>query len=220
MMLIKPKIKITTIKADKIFSSYQLLNVRSFCQECNCYHHNYSCPPSAPTAEEYIDKNKQIILLMTLIDSQPFNRLIADFNPLDYHSDTLDGYQQIGKDLSPYTAISMYVFDTIKSQIYNKLLALEAKYDFLTLPPGKCSLCKKCQKIKGEACLHPDQLRYSLESLGFLVSDLMQEHFDYQIDWSADGFSRHFTTISGLILNRPLATADLRAELDDIELKI
>ncbi len=216
--ILKPEIHIKTIKADKLFHSYQLLTVRSYCENCNCHGHNYSCPPYAPTGDDYVDKSKEIALFLTLLDTKLLSENMEYLKTQEFHSQTLDDYNKRGNQLSIYTAISMYAFDDMKLKIQERLFALESEFDFISLPPGKCSLCPVCQKKLGNPCAKPKQLRFSLESLGFLVSDLMLEHFDYQIQWAENDFSPHFTTLSAMILNKEIDEEEVKSKFDDISI--
>ncbi len=218
-LLLSPEIYVKTITSEQLFDSYQFVTVRSYCQNCNCHDKNYSCPPFAPSGEKYIVGDNDIALLLTLLDTAPLNHNFEMIATREYPSETRDDYNKHGKELSPYTAISMYAFDDMKAKVQKKLFALEKKFGFISLPPGKCSLCSTCQRILGNACARPNELRFSLESLGFLVSDLMLRHFDYQITWTENSFSPHFTTLSAMVLSEKLPVEKIKKEFEQITIK-
>ena len=42
-------------------------------------------------------------------------------------------------------------------------------FDPKALAAQECTLCKKCVRLSGHPCVHPDKMRYALESLGMLA---------------------------------------------------
>lgn len=71
-----------------------------------------------------------------------------------------------------------------------EMLALEKER------PGSCALaaqecahCTKCARLAGKPCLHPEQMRYALESLGMLAVNLVKDQFGFDVLWS-DGQKR------------------------------
>lgn len=58
------------------------------------------------------------------------------------------------------------------------------------LSAGSCDLCgyekgiNNCAKLEGKPCRHPEQLRYSIESLGGDVVKTAKEIFDIELKWS------------------------------------
>lgn len=56
------------------------------------------------------------------------------------------------------------------------------------LAAQECTQCKKCARLNGHPCLHPDKMRYAVESLGLLAVKMVPDCFGFDILWS-DGTS-------------------------------
>lgn len=56
------------------------------------------------------------------------------------------------------------------------------------LAAQECMECKKCARLSGLPCLHPDRMRFALEAIGILVVDLVADKLGFPVLWS-DGVS-------------------------------
>ncbi len=56
------------------------------------------------------------------------------------------------------------------------------------LAAQECMECKKCARLSGLPCLHPDRMRFALEALGILVVQLVPDQLGFPVLWS-DGVS-------------------------------
>jgi len=51
---------------------------------------------------------------------------------------------------------------------------------------GHCSVCDPCPRETGGACRFPEKRKYSPESLGLRISDLLVEILDTELQWEGD----------------------------------
>jgi predicted metal-binding protein len=76
-------------------------------------------------------------------------------------------------------------FEVIKQKMSSVLLNAEKSFaGSLALFPGRCTGCKVCTKSSGKGCRKPQKLRYSLEALGFMVSDIYKGLFTRELEWN------------------------------------
>ncbi len=194
--------------------------VLGFCKACNNYGINYSCPKFDFSTLDWLSRFRHALLILTVVPTEALAAQRDLLNSRQYQSPTYQKYHK-STDGNLYTRLSMYAFDQIKDKLNRRLLALEALDDsVVSIPPGSCSYCQICAKKGGKPCLHPAKLRYSLEALGFLVSELLDVFFDYQIDWARRDFGTDFVTISGLFSKRALPEKAVRDKLSDIVLEL
>lgn len=69
------------------------------------------------------------------------------------------------------------------------------------LAAQECVACKRCARLFGLPCVHPEIMRYGLESIGILAIKLVEDKFGFSAQWS-DGVSvpDYYLLIGGLIL--------------------
>ena len=71
--------------------------------------------------------------------------------------------------------------------IGSKLIELAHDNRYEVLIAGNCDLCDPCQKVLGNACINPRDMKYSLESLGFLVGSLTKQTLNEEPQWKKSG---------------------------------
>ena len=129
----------------------------SHCQECGSMGINWSCPPyDFDPNEIWNSYNKlKIILYKIEFDQETLDHTFRE-NELEFYLMRLSKFK-------------------IKwmSEIYN----LENE-DSLGLYFGPCNLCARCTREFGIPCKMPHKMRYSIESLGGDVVNLVEDIFD------------------------------------------
>ena len=80
---------------------------------------------------------------------------------------------------------------------------LDLESDFpgsISLAAQECNLCKKCARLQNRPCVHPDSMRYALESLGMLAVNMVRDCFGFDALWS-DGTSvpEYYLLVGGLL---------------------
>lgn len=64
----------------------------------------------------------------------------------------------------------------------------------------ECVHCNKCARLAGKPCIHPERMRYALESLGIIAVDLVKDQFGFEILWS-DGTNipSYYLLVGGIL---------------------
>lgn len=82
--------------------------------------------------------------------------------------------------------IQTKAFGPTKKSLGRALIELSERYPVEVLIAGNCFLCKPCTKVSGKPCAHPELMKYSLESLGFHVSDICENLLGVSLEWDTD----------------------------------
>lgn len=89
-----------------------------------------------------------------------------------------------------------------EKHIYDdEMIALEAVCPgSKALAAQECVHCKKCARLNGHPCVHPEIMRYALESLGMLAVNMVHDCFGFDILWS-DGTSipEYYLLVGGVL---------------------
>jgi predicted metal-binding protein len=156
-----------------------------YCKECRHYGRIWSCPPYDFEPEEYWKKYQYIHLIGT--------KLIFD-----------RGEAGEGKTKEETEKYARKEFFRIKTLLSEKMHELEKKYPgSVALSAGNCNICKRCTRPEGNACLHPDRLRYSIESLGGNVEKTAGELLGIQLQWMDGKLPEYLTLVNGFLTNDP-----------------
>ncbi len=220
-MQLKPIISINTVSMAALLTCHQPFQVLEFCKNCSNYNINYSCPNFSFDRLKWLNQFSYASLILTTI---PTGQLVGHREQLkakNFMSATLLKYSANIDECDLYARVSMYAFDKIKDDINDRLLALEkVNQHTVSIPPGSCTYCQICSKAIGEPCRYPEKLRYSLEALGFLVSQVLDVFFDYRINWQNRDFGEDFVTISALFSASPIDENLIFNALDDMLLEL
>ena len=90
-----------------------------------------------------------------------------------------------------------------KGLLSRELMELEKKYPgSVSLSAGSCQLCKNgCTKPQGQPCRFPEQMRYSIESLGGNVGLTIEKLMGLKLEWIQEGkLPHHFVLVCGLLI--------------------
>lgn len=148
----------------------------SRCGICENYDRIWSCPTYDFSVEAYWRQFFSVQLLAT--------KIYLDADELADVDKVLD---QVHRDIRDYWR-------------KNETLHIDSQY----LAPGSCHLCPEgCTRKVGAPCRRPDQLRYSIESLGGDVVALSEDVLGTKILWgSPEKPPEYYTLVSGLPLKR------------------
>lgn len=71
----------------------------------------------------------------------------------------------------------------------------------VSLSAGNCKLCTDgCARASGDPCVHPDQMRYSIESLGGNVGLTCSKLLGIELQWVTEGQApEYFVLVGGLL---------------------
>lgn len=159
-----------------------------FCKQCKNYGKLWSCPPYNFSIEEYVDRYKYVYIVGV--------KIVFD-------EDTLSSINTKEK-ISSYTNETLHF---MKNKIMNEMLKLEKLYPNSTsLSAGGCNLCENCSKLKNVQCVHPDLMRYSLESLGFDVGGVSSKLLNFELKWATETrLPDYFSLIAGIMTNEEIS---------------
>ena len=148
---------------------------------CKNFRKKYSCPPYSPS----------------------FNNLSSNYNYLLVNTlkIKLDGFNKI------YNTIRManIVAKNIQKRLFNKINKeiKDRKEKIIILENGSCRLCKTCELQKKLPCRYPKKMRYSLESTGIDVNDLIKKTFNFELKWySNNNFPEYQCVVGGILLKQ------------------
>lgn len=186
-----------TINKTKEISMEEMINkyldrdrFLELCKKCTNYGKLWSCPPYSFNLDDYLDEYKYAYVIGTrMIFSE--DTIIANNTPEKINSFT------------------KYTLESMRSELGDKLLQLEEKYKGKSLYAGSCLLCASCNRQKNEACCNPDQMRYSLESLGFDVSKIAENLLNIELKWASDRLPEYFTLVSAFLAKERIEDLDV-----------
>ncbi|MBR6472877.1 MAG: hypothetical protein IKS99_03995 [Firmicutes bacterium] len=131
------------------------------CQACPGYSGTWACPP-------------------------------FDFDPKEYLMQYSNFHMVVDKiDNSGATSVEEaqgWLFSEL-DRFNRNLLEIESRISgSCAMAAQECQYCKKCARQSGHPCIHPDLMRYSLESIGAFPVKLVHDKLGFDILWS-DGTS-------------------------------
>lgn len=109
----------------------------------------------------------------------------------------------------------------IKVMTWKTLLEIENEVDgAIGLIPGNCPICETqgmaCARKTNEPCRHPDMMRFSLESLGFNVVDLLKYEVGMTMKWGDTyRLPEVLTSVSAILCNEEIPKAVLKKYFPD-----
>ena len=224
-MKLKAEISAVQIPMEQLMVSHKLEKVLGYCKNCSNYMKNYSCPDFQFDIMEYLNEYTYATVIMTKIDSESLNEKLLNesVNEDSFNSKVFTNYKKenLKTDIDLNSKISMFMFSEVKDYMTDKLLEIEKNYKkSVSLPPGSCTRCDVCLKRQGEQCLHPDKLRYSLEALGFLVSDIYRDIFESELGWSNENLPESFSTCSAFLTKDIIKVSELKKDIGKIVVEI
>ena len=155
----------------------------SFCRQCERYNRCWACPPFEFNTDEYLSGYQQTYIIGTKIA---------------FDTATRDSCTT----LEEHKTISLQTIESVRKIIDPRLLTLEDEYSgSRAFYAGTCQLCPQnsCTRINGHPCLHPQEIRPSLESVGFDISKTTSELLHIELQWSNDAhLPEYLTLVSGL----------------------
>ncbi len=222
-MKLTVKVRLKQLTKETLFEAYKREEVLGYCKRCGNYGKNYSCPEFEFDTIRYLEPYNYATIIITEIHTKPIKAQIDKFDIDDLRSDVYNNYVKNKPDkiVDINSVISMYAFNNIKNQITDKLIQIEKDIDnSVGLPPGSCTRCSTCLKQQGKPCIYPETLRYSLEALGFMVSDIYKKFFDLELGWTKSNLPVTFNSCSALMTKEKISEDVILDKLDGIVLNI
>ncbi len=154
------KNKTASVTIKHLLDYHKPEEVFGYCKRCPKYGQFWSCPPYDFDILEHINK----FTFATIIGVR------IDLVKKDTKEDTINDFFEKRQKLSI------------------KLLELEKLHNNTeVLYGGNCSFCEVCSRPSDIPCIAPDKKRFSLESLGFKVSDITEDLLGEKLQWSKGG---------------------------------
>ncbi len=147
------------------------------CGNCPNYGRCWSCPPYERDPEEIWRSYRKIEILA--------EKIVPNADAPDVS--TLEGCREL---LWPFR-------DAIDAELARRERAVPGS---LRLNAGKCHLCETCTRPGGEPCRHPEEMRYSIESLGGIVSGIAADVLHTPLRWAKDGALPEYFLLVGALL--------------------
>lgn len=166
----------------ELLAFYKPVEIFGNCKNCFRFDKNWSCPPRSFDIERFITIFR-------------FSYIIAvDFS--------LEGYEDRETSIAAYYGFRRRL---------NKQLLSNENNNYTTLFAGHCDLCDACSKEYNVECVHPESIRYSYESLGFKVSDIMEYYFDKKLQWDGDNSPESLFIVAGVLTDKEYSNSKLRS---------
>ncbi|MBN2899571.1 MAG: hypothetical protein JXO44_12425 [Clostridia bacterium] len=222
-MILEIDYRIKQLEIEALLTCYHLEEVRGYCGHCSNYGKNYTCPEFDFTTEDYLKDYHYVTIIRTRIPSDRIKANLQTLKQMDFPSTVFDRYEGEYKDDCDkwHKKLSMFIYEQAKDIMTERLNNMEATFEGgLGLVPGCCTACKVCSKVLGKACHKEGALRYSLEALGFLVSDVYKLAFDETLQWTEDLLPESFGTCSAFLSKSLLDIELLQAELKGMVIQI
>lgn len=145
------------------------------CMKCQNYGKRWFCPPyDYDTVEEVWSNYKELDVICVKVNTEGLTN--DEAIPLFF-----EGRQYLD----------------------DKLYALENDTEgSLALCAGFCYRCEKCARLEGKPCIMPDKGRYSIESIGGLVTETVKGLFGFDMLWGSEGMAPEYYLLTGGLLRR------------------
>lgn len=155
------------------------------CRACGNYESVWSCPPYTFDPEDYWKRYRTLQLFGIKICFP------ASMTERVYEKAELD-------------KLVDEVLWAERSKLTAELFEREKQYPgSVSLSAGSCRSCLpgRCTRPEGKPCRQPEQLRYSIESLGGNVGLTVTRYLKQKLLWMTEGrLPEHFILVCGLLL--------------------
>lgn len=154
------------------------------CKACPNYNKLWSCPPYDFDVLDYWNKYTTMNLLAVKVefDEEALSKTYSQEEINDILHD---------------------IFVVQRSNLTEKLLEEEKDYPgSVSLSAGSCCRCPNgCTKTEGKPCRFPNEMRYSIESLGGNVGLTIEKLMGLSLEWIEEGkLPPHFVMVCGLLI--------------------
>ncbi len=203
-------VKVKTVSTEALFKTFNRKEVLGYCQQCNNYGNNYSCPDFDFDEEVELKAYPWVTLVLTIASTEPLKQQWGSLSTKKFESQV----SELHDGASAISSVAMQAFNEIKDPMTNLLLEIErAIPDSISSPPGSCTSCQTCLKSTCKSCVYPEKLRYSLEAYGFLVSEIYKDFFALDLEWSNDKLPDAYHTCSAIFSKTPVDETIITSEI-------
>lgn len=160
------------IPVKDLFEHYFPEEVEGYCKNCPNYNRIWSCPPHDFSALDYLKSYDYALVIG--------NRIRSNHPEIE----ELDCFQKARREIG------------------NQLIQLNKDYEVEVLIAGNCYQCENCNRESGSACVHKENMKYSLESIGFKVGDITDKILNEPLSWGKNGQASESLMTVGVIFSK------------------
>ena len=173
--------KYTVTRFEKDISIMELLEkyfdyefTHEKCRECPGYQGTWSCPPFDFDPKDFLEQYSNFHLVVDKIDNS---------------------------GASSVEEAQEWLFAE-KERYDREVREMEIGHPgYYGMAAQECQACKKCARLSGHPCVHPDIMRYGLEALGCFPVQIVHDKLGFDIIWS-DGNSipEYYLLVAGILM--------------------
>jgi len=172
-------LRIKALHIEELLSCVKEGIIRDLCKTgCINYGKKWSCPPYSKSFSSIIN-----------LKSYDLAIIVMGYIYLDDMNYINNPYQQV-------KAANMI----LKSKCEKIARNIENEFNGYSLLSGSCNMCKPCQKKRNLPCKKPSMMRYSLESTGINVEELLEKYCGHKLLWYKRGEKLLYTSVATAIL--------------------
>lgn len=151
----------------------------ALCKECPSYGKVWSCPPFGFDLDKYLESYNHLYIFGTQIF---YTKEVIEKSIVD---------KEFAREYSNAS------FNKTIQLLLSHLLKYEMKYPNTKAFSVRCLLCEECacKRLENKRCIHPDKMRYSLESFGFNIQTTASDLLHIELKWSKDGSLPEYNTL-------------------------
>lgn len=180
---------IKEIPAADLLASYKPEEIQGCCSNCNNHGNVWSCPPHRFDPAEFIRGFAHAYIISASVS-------------------------MVGFETQTNATIHYY---EMRQRINRAVREFEAEAPSSTaLYAGHCDACKPCTRIQGDDCIQPELCRYSLESLGLDVAELIEIHFGESLQWVAGKPPEKLLCVPAILSQEKINQNALFQSLEDV----
>jgi len=180
--------KIKGIPINKLKKYYKPKVFIEFCKDCKYYNKIWACPPYKFDTVDLIDPYKYAYIVGSKLY---LNKLDGKLKELLNHENV--------------DVVVNEIYKSARAVLDQELMNIEKKESgSKVLFAGRCMICDCCAKVNNKQCIHPEKLRYSLESIGFDVSLISEEILEYKMLWSKGKLPEYMILVSAIFSNKEI----------------
>ncbi|MFD3156036.1 DUF2284 domain-containing protein [Haloimpatiens sp. FM7330] len=176
--------KITKTSIDNLMKYFKLETIRKYCTSCPNFNKNWSCPNYTFDEKDYITNYNFAYVISSKL----------------YFKDIQDTINDLKTKNKSDKQISYEIYLQLRKNVDKKMFDIEQLFPNTTiLLGGSCNKCAKCTRLENKPCLHPENIRYSLESLGFEVSSITKNLLNEEIQFTKDKLPEYTLSVSAIL---------------------
>lgn len=165
------------INIKELLNHHDFQKVVGYCKSCPKYDKIWSCPSFDFSTYDYLNKFSAAIIYS--------GEIIFDLSTGDYDKNSNKKRQ---------------IFDHGRKVFREFLMTIEKRtHESEALIAGHCFLCNQCTRIQGKKCIHPKEIRYSLEGMGIEVGNLLKTVLNKELAWDLQTTNQLITVGAVLI---------------------